>query len=536
MTASWSRYGWLRFVGLFFPILLFAIIAQWFGGGFASDLNLPDESSHYINGLLIHDYVAQGFTGNPIAYAIQYYIHFPKVAIGHWPPFFYVVEAIAFFIGGPSPTVALLLQAIVASGLAALVGIVIGRFGGWLAAGAASITTLAAPEILFGLNHVMLDGPFALLALLATLAWARYMTVETWAWSTAFALLAVAAVMTKGNGFFLAFVPTLSIFFCKRLKLLRDWHFWLPAPIVALLTVPWYLATYKITADGFNYSWGLAFTAQAIVANGGFLLHLTGIPGLVLAFVGAAQVLRRRDWGWECAVGGSVLSVVIGGFAFHCLVPVAIDPRYLTALIPGLVILAFFGIDWIVRSIVHDHRAIVTASCFLLIVAGESVLTVKVSRQMPSASAVIFGATQDNPFILVGSSPGGEGAIIADIATRDRARAHYVVRGLKVLGSGNFMGSDYRPRFTEPAEVQRWVEENGIGWVVIDTSRSSLEWTHNRQLLDVVEGNPPGWTLIGRFAQSNGETLVYRVASSFNGNFDRTELLKELAPGKVIGR
>jgi len=485
-SSRWGSVVGLRLIVTALLLLPLAIFLQIVGGGYASDLNGADEASHYINGLLIHDYVAEGLPGNPIAYAIQYYIHFPKVAIGHWPPFFYVVEAAFFFPAGPSPATALLLQAVIAAGIAALVGLVIGGVDGWLAA-AGGIAVLAAPEIFGGLNNVMSDAPLALLALFAALAWARYMFEQTATWSVAFALVAIAAILTKGDGFLLAFIPPLSIAFTGRLGLLRDWRFWLPAPIVAICTVPWYLATYHITADGFNYSWGLAFTAQALAAYGQFLLHLIGIPGLLFALVGAAKVLLDRDWTWEHAVGMSMLTLVVGGFAFHCLVPVAIESRYLAVIIPGLVILAFFGIDWIVRwFVVPRYVGLATACCLLVIGAGEGTYSTKTSLQMSSASAAILGATEQNPFILVGSDPNGEGAIIADVATRDRGRTHYVVRGFKVLGSGNWMGSEYHPRFAQQDQVQRWIEENRIGWVVIDTSPPSVAWTHNAQLRDVV--------------------------------------------------
>src|SRR5438046_296357 len=115
-----------------------------------------------------------------------------------------------------------------------------------------------------------------------------------------------------------------------------------------------------------------------------------------------------------------MLSLVTGGFAFHCLVPVAIESRYLAALIPGLLILAFFGIDTIFRSLVPAQRGLAMNCCSLLLVGGEGAFSAKTSGQMQNASAVILGASENNPFILVGSTTGGEGAITAEIATRDR--------------------------------------------------------------------------------------------------------------------
>ena len=54
----------------------------------------PDEAAHYVTGLMVRDYVAQGFPGSPMAYAAGYYDHYPKVALGNWPPGFYAIQAL----------------------------------------------------------------------------------------------------------------------------------------------------------------------------------------------------------------------------------------------------------------------------------------------------------------------------------------------------------------------------------------------------------------------------------------------------------
>ena len=231
---------------------------------YRSDLSQwPDEGAHYINGLLIYDYTADGFPGSPLSYALRYYAHYPRVTIGHWPPFFYLVQAAFYFLTGPSIHAALFLQAVVGAGTAATVGWVISRLGGWLPGLLAGVVTLAAPEIFIGVQSVMLDVPIAFLSCLAMLAWARFLLDGTWPWSIAFGLSAVAAIMTKGNAIFLALIPPLSMALTGRLRLLWNWRFWLPVPIAALVTVPWYLVTYKITANGFAYRWGWDYIVMA---------------------------------------------------------------------------------------------------------------------------------------------------------------------------------------------------------------------------------------------------------------------------------
>ena len=522
-----------QFSAIFLASLLIAVAGQWFTGVYDNDLSQwPDEGCHYINGLLIHDYMADGLPGNPLRYALQYYIHYPRVTIGHWPPFYYLVQAALYFITGPSTSVALLLQAVVGAGTAATVGWLVGRLGGWFPALLASLATLAAPEIFIGMQSVMLDVPITLLTCLAMVAWARFLLEDTWPWSSAFALAAVAAIMTKGNGIFLALVPPLSVAVTGRLCLLRNWRFWLPAPIVAVLTGPWYMLTYGTTASGFVNSWG-HFVVEAVPGYGPLLHAQIGFVGLVFAVLGAFRVLLDREWSWQRALGISAVCVFVSGFAFSCIVPAGIEGRYLAPVVPALVILAYFGIDWILRSRVASTRTVVIGLSFFAILAVEYRFPETTSRAMNAASNKIFAAAGDNPFILVGSTGAGEGAFTAEVATRDRSRQKYVVRGFAALGSGDFMGTDYRPRFATSSDEAEWIEGRGIGWVVVDTSPSSLLWKHNALLLEIARSGRQGWSLAGRFPNSRGETLVYNVSIP-GKSVDSGELLS-VAPARMVG-
>lgn len=541
MKSPWLWYGSAgKFATGYLILLSVAIAGQSLTHVYRSDLNWADEGSHYVSGLMVHDYVADKLPGSPIAYATRYYIHYPKVGIGHWPPLYYLVEAAGFFLTGPSIRTALFLEAVFAAGVAATVGWVVyrigGRIGGWIPAVAASLATLAAPKVFLGMQGDMLDVPIALMTLLAMLAWARFLFDEDWRWSVVFALTASAAIMIKGNGVALGLLPPFSIALLSRFQLLRNWRFWLPAPITAVLTVPWYLLTYKITAKGFDYSWGFNYIGRAAPAYGWLVVGEIGIVGLLLAMLGAFTALRSREWSWRRALAGSALGFVIAGFVFHSVVPADIDGRYLTPLAPALVILAYLGVERLVASRTTAVRALLTVLCFLAVIATESSFHDKPTRAMNAAANLIFSGPHASRFMLVGSTPGGEGAFTAEAATLDRKRASYVVRGFQVLGSGNFNGTDYAPRFGRPEQMAQWIEGHGIGWVVIDASPQSLLWKHNAQLLEIAESGRQGWSLAGHFPSSFGQTLVYRVSPPAGQKIDHAGLLSELAPRNVIGR
>ena len=65
-----------------------AMVAQRIGT-FSADLSSnADGSSHYVNGLLVRDYLGQAEWRNPVAFATEYYRNFPRVTIGHFSPGF----------------------------------------------------------------------------------------------------------------------------------------------------------------------------------------------------------------------------------------------------------------------------------------------------------------------------------------------------------------------------------------------------------------------------------------------------------------
>src|ERR1039457_5065466 len=78
-------------------LLAFAgvVLLQWKAGAFTAEFSgYPDEASHYLSGLLVSNYIAAGFPSSPIPYAEKFYIQYPYIGIGHWPPLFYAVEGV----------------------------------------------------------------------------------------------------------------------------------------------------------------------------------------------------------------------------------------------------------------------------------------------------------------------------------------------------------------------------------------------------------------------------------------------------------
>src|SRR5689334_23060800 len=71
------------------------ILLQVLGGAWKAECGgYPDEPAHFMTGLMIRDYLVSGFHKSPIAFAEDYYLHYPKVAFGMWGPLLHICEAI----------------------------------------------------------------------------------------------------------------------------------------------------------------------------------------------------------------------------------------------------------------------------------------------------------------------------------------------------------------------------------------------------------------------------------------------------------
>src|SRR5579872_3290775 len=116
-TERGKRFRHLAAIGL---VLLFIELAlQCFAGAYTSEFGeYPDEASHYVTGLLVRDYIAAGFPAHPMKYAQEYYLHYPRVAFGHYPPMFYIVQALWTLVLPVSRTSTMLLMAFLVTTLA----------------------------------------------------------------------------------------------------------------------------------------------------------------------------------------------------------------------------------------------------------------------------------------------------------------------------------------------------------------------------------------------------------------------------------
>lgn len=487
---------WLRYVvySCLFTILCIAI--QVAVGAYLSDHSqTSDEAAYFVTALMIAEYFAHHLLSSPLQFAQEYYQHFPRVGLGHYPPMLDIVEATLFLVFGARGAVAVASQAVIGGICAGLPAAIVSRLG--IVLGLASgLAVLAIPSILFRVSTIMADNLLAVLVTLTAIAWARFYRRKTWPAALVFAVLAAAAILTKGTGFGLVLLPIIHLSLKRDFRFLFRRQTIFSAVVVGLLVVPWYVVTYRLAAGAFIYSWGwsyiriaVPFFLKSVVGNLGIPVVVCYVLGLYFAGVSRAD---DKPVDVEVFVASSLAMLFI-----PMVIPADLAERYIVPALPSAVIVAAWGVWQSVDRFLSlpagspaRRRLISSSLCAAIFLLSLGSVFRKPHIEPYHAGrivAAILAADKPNPLVLVSGSADFEGAMIARFAEHDRSWSHYVVRGTAILARSNFMGTEYSERFKTPAAMADWIKQNQIGWIVVE--RSNATFAHNRTLQAALAAN-----------------------------------------------
>lgn len=482
-------------LGVFCILLALTLVLQVRSGAHGSDFGgHPDEAAHVVTGLMVRDYLAGPvWSGtHPMRYAEGYYERFPRVALGHYPPGFYVVEAL-WLLPSRTATAALLLPVFLTS-LTAWIIFMVGR---QVMRPPAAIVA----AVVFPLMHlvqvytaiVMSDMLLVIWCLLAALAFGRFLETGGAKWSLAFGLLAAAAILTKGSGLLLALVPPLAILLTARWKVLLAPKLWLAPLPVLFLAVPWLVLTAHITAEGMSGESAGKYFLKAIpyyLTNAVSVLGVALIVLTVAALVVAAIVFKREK---ALLAKESVLwALVIAVLAFYCLVPSGLDERYLLPVIPALLVLGFSSLDgfglWVRAKCPGLPAASLPLLVALVVVLETGAPAVKVFQGSTQAVAGLLRDSAGPVALLVCSDSSGEGALIAAAALLAPDRI-VVERGTKLLSTSDWMGRGYEANFSSDEELFGLLDRAGITHVIVDgVVPEKAIWPHQTAVDNAIQG------------------------------------------------
>lgn len=487
-------------------------LLQWRAGSFRAEFSgYPDEPAHYVTGLMATEYVRQGFPGPVLRFAEDYYLHYPKVAIGQWPPVFYLVQAAWCLLLGSSKISVLLLGAFLTAAAATLV---FGRAAAilpLLPSFLVSFTYILLPVTQRGTQLLMTEPLLVLLSFLAVLEFAGFWETRRFRYGCLYGIWTGLAILTKGSGVALLLIPAFAIVASWRWSLLKDPRLPASVGIAVAMGVPWTLATVHITQG----SWGEAPLSLAYTLNtlwrGPFLLFQILGPALTALFLFSVWRLFTEK-AWTQPLFLACLASIVCLVFFLLFPTVGVEQRHYHPAIPPALVLCAYGLRRLSQWRVYMHSA-VTSALILAITAVSALPPPAKARTgyAEAASAIASRTGWNGCVVLIVSGVMGEGQLISETALLQPRPTRYLLRGIKQLASVRWSGGGYELRYRNVDEVAKYLEESPINLIVTDSYAETDVVPHNRLVKELLEKRSGYWELrqtIEPAAQS-GASRIY---------------------------
>jgi hypothetical protein len=450
----------------------------------------PDEPSHFVTAIMLSQYLADPLQ-SPLPFAERYYLQYPRVAIGHWPPLGYAIQGAWAMVFGSSRSAALVLMLLYAAVSACLIYELIWPGCGRLLGAGAAIAWLANTHVQAGYQQVMLDVPGVAFCLAALLAWRRYMERPGWQRSLMFGAAAGCALLVKQTAIVLALVPVLAVLVGRRWDLARRTDFYAGAFLTVLVAGPWYAYQIPLFYRSFS-AWSGALRG-GIAANASIpvLLSMSPLPVVVLALAGLLIGLLRPRMAHVVWVP-VMLSSAVWGTVFQ----VINEPRYLLVALAAQVALAVLAIGQLPLGL-RPFAAIALVALNL----GWS----PTPHHGYNQAAAIIAAGPPGHILLSGR---GDGAVIAAAASLNpEPGKRYWLRASKVLAEVGWAGELRRMYVQAPEAVSDILDHAGVNQVWLD--RSGKETPYEALLREALDRNAESWQNVP-IAASNMELFRRR--------------------------
>jgi len=463
-------------VTVFLVVLTIAVAVQWASGAFTSDFDGdPDEPAHVVSSLLVRDYITQDLPHNPLTFARAYQAHFPKIAIGHWPPLFHTTEALWTLAAGRSKAALIAWLAVLAAGVTTLIFVWTRRGQDAIVACFAAVAFFASPLVQVAISSVMPDILLALLAFAAASSLGAYWQCGEKRYAVWFAVFAFASAATNGRGIAVALicVPTGALLSPAHK---RRWLIALFAAGAFLLLPNLFPGAAPFSAIGFMLSLWQLLERTAIMLSW---------PVAGLAVVGAVSVFRslREHPRWA-----PMLSLAPAAWMFQSLGGWPLQDRYLLMSAPAVAVLAAAGCQACLHSFRSPRRVVAVFLCAAVVVAFDA----RHYSKKPDLGYHIFASealAQAHTTSLIAGDAFHEGSYIAEMDLLDPRRAHTILRATKMLSLSTWAGNFYRMRFASPSELGAWLDNTDVTLVIVETTGPP----HVVQLLEALRADAAHW-------------------------------------------
>jgi len=462
--------------------VLVALLAagQFTSGAYQSDFSAAsDEPAHVVSGLMVREYIAHDLFENPLRFAENYYVHYPKVAIGHWPPLFYCAEAIWTLVFGASRATLLLLILLLDALLVLCVYRAAHDCAGAIPAFLAGLVTIGPPFLRKAAFTVEPDMMLALLAFLAVVVYGRRLEAKRPAFSLFLSILCAACVLTHGRGIVIAVMPLVATLLMNP-KAFSVMHWFL---IIAAFSAAVALAI--LTGQSHMIS------IAAVLENAALFPWRVGNalswPVFLVAAVGAWWSVRNRIYR-AVAMASLVLSLWI----LLTVLGSGVHSRYLIMIAPAIAVLFGTGVRflWTFAASARVLRAIAAVGLSAITVVSWSRSVHRPDLGFHNFVNQGSMAAPESRISLVAGGSIFEGAYIAEMALHDLTPYHVTLRASKVLASSTWSELDYHLRMSGSPDVVAYLDSAHVGLLVVQRGYAR---PHMPQLLQAIASRGNEW-------------------------------------------
>ncbi|MGA8029466.1 MAG: glycosyltransferase family 39 protein [Bryobacteraceae bacterium] len=477
-------------------LLLFAIVValQLASGAYHAEFSgYPDEPAHYVTSLMVHDYITALKPVAPMKFALNFYYHYPKVAFGHWPPFFYLVQALWMSLFSVSRASVRLEVAFTT----ALLGFAVWRearnWFGWKAGVLAAILTVCLPVVQIYTDEEMAETLLVFLCFLSAIYFARYLDSEQWRDCCWFGVFFALAVLTKGNGWLLALMPPVALVLTRKLRVLSRPSFWLAVLLIAAACIPWQWTTMQLADRGWEGGSrpNLLYTMSALKQFVPVIIAMLGPILSVLIGIGiVVRVLAPMFRKPVPSAPAVMLALILAVWIFHSLVPAGVEDRKMMIALPALVLFLFAGGFWIANRLPlarWRNGLVALAGALVFSLQAFAIPHVRHYGFIEAARFITSDKALHPATILVSSESGGEGLLISEVAMHERRPGSVVVRGTKALAEVDWNGSNYHSKFSSADQIVEFLKSRHVDFVVLDTFAPEAHFLHNDLLRTAAE-------------------------------------------------
>ncbi len=489
-------------------LLAAALTLQWRAGSILLGSSLEsDQSKHFTSGVMVYDYLRHGLGSNPVKFAESFEVQYPLVAIGQWPPMYYAIQSVYYFVAGPTVRSAQALSALMAAFLALLLSLSLRAWAGTRIALISAAVLLSAPLMQFAAWQVMSDLLTGIFVYLAITAFARLLDEPgNWRPAALFALYGVAAVFSKGSAWALGPFVLLAPLLARRTAFFRNRWVWGAAIAVILIGASYYLWA-KRAGIGYHANLARIASPEVGLAHRAEMLRvlLTFAPVLLLVtgLLGFGLALHAR-WRRGDASPGTTLSLaaaawVLSQLLFLFLLPLTWENR---VLVPSLAPLAVLAAQCMARA--RDalstrpllaSAAPVMIGALLLAASGAAPLQ-RLTGYSEVADAMPYPA--EGALIVVGTGDfASEGAVITERLSRGRGHRDVILRASHDLADLDGAKHETRLLMTTPEQVRSYLLKMPARFVILDSP--PFEYRFEALIDTAVTGDARDFHLLGTF-------------------------------------